>query len=214
MEVANLSTRSPGNGRNDSTLDYDLALAGRVAAGDPCAEREWVERLLDGVRTLVYCLAGNDRDADDFVQLSILEILGSAGTFRAESSLQAWATKIAVRTTMRQLNKRRWRSQFVVLEPGFNEQALAHLSGADAEELLIKRRLQSSLLQALGTLKPKYQVALTLRLAQGYSVSEIADITDTTFNTVRERLRVGRQKLHRLIQMYPQLREWVETKGA
>lgn len=214
MDVAYPFVRNLGPAQSGANIEHDLALAGRVAAGDPSAQREWVNRLLDGVRTTVYCLAGNDEDADDFVQLSILELLGSAKTFRAESSLNAWAAKIAVRTTMRQLHKRRWRSQFVVFEPGLVDQALDHLSGENAEELLTKRRLQISLLKVLGTLKPKYQVALILRLAQGYSVSEIAEITDTTLNTVRERLRVGRQKLHRLIQANPQLCEWVETKGA
>ena len=61
----------------------------------------------------------------------------------------------------------------------------------------------------IGTLKPKYRVALTLRLALGYSVAEIADITDTPFNTVRERLRTGRKKLHRQMSKDPLLVDWL-----
>ncbi|MCU0664971.1 MAG: sigma-70 family RNA polymerase sigma factor [Myxococcota bacterium] len=193
-------------------LVRELSLVRRAGAGDHSAQRDLVDTILNGVRTTVYCLAGNDRDADDFVQVSILEILGSAHTYRAESSLDAWAAKISVRTVMRQLKRRRWRAQFVVLEDTLEERCTDHASSISGEDLLGKRRLQSALLQALAGLKPKYQVALTLRLAQGYSVSEIAEITDTTFNTVRERLRVGRKKLHRLIVQHPQLCEWIDTQ--
>lgn len=204
---------SPGDPKSEFGFESDRALAIRVAVGDMSAQRELVDHLLDGIRTTVFCLAGSDRDADDFVQLSVLEVLASAGTYRADSSLQAWATKITVRTTMRQLKKRSWRAQFVVLEPSAEEMGKIPVLFEDAEEALSTRRLQSSLLHAMAELKPNYRVSLMLRLAQGYSVAEIAEITDTTFNTVRERLRVGRKKLHRLIQKDPRLQEWVEANG-
>ena len=61
----------------------------------------------------------------------------------------------------------------------------------------------------LAGLKPKHRDALSLRLSLGYSVAEIAEITDTPFNTVRNRLRRGRKLLAGRIERDPLLAEWI-----
>ena len=62
--------------------------------------------------------------------------------------------------------------------------------------------------ELLAGLKPKHRIALTLKLALGYSVAEIAAITDAPINTVRNRLRRGRKLLHAAIEKDELLARW------
>ena len=221
MTLANLRHLSPALDRaslqrvslEKTPFEDDLHLAGAALRRVPEAERTLVGRLMAPVRRTVFYLSAADPDVDDFVQLSIIEIMNSLGTFRAESALESWATKIAVRTTIRELKKKQWRMKWV----GFSQDGALEradlISQDTGEEAVARRRVRLRVLLLLGKMKSKYRVALILRLMLGHSVGEIAEITDVTFNTVRERLRVGRKQLHKLIERDPVLGEWIQIGG-
>jgi RNA polymerase sigma-70 factor (ECF subfamily) len=48
-------------------------------------------------------------DLEDFVQEALLKILDGLGTFRGESRFTTWAHKIAIRTALTELRRRRWK---------------------------------------------------------------------------------------------------------
>ena len=76
--------------------DSDRALALAAAAHDAAARRRVVERLLDRVRTTVYYLAPAHPDADDMVQMALVEVLRGLGGFRGDARLETWADRINV----------------------------------------------------------------------------------------------------------------------
>ena len=115
----------------------DLALARAAGRGEAQACRELAERLLRRVRLTVTYLAAGDRDADDLMQVSLIEILRVAGTYRGESSLERWADRIAVRTALRALKQRRRREQIVQL--GDDDRGSgSRLDGRSADDLEIE----------------------------------------------------------------------------
>jgi len=185
--------------------DVDLARA--ASEGDARARRHLVERLTNGVRNTVRFLAAGDEDADDHAQLALVEILASSGTYRGEGSLEFWADRIVIRTTLRHLKKRRRHRSVEDLAP-----SLMADQGTSPEEELTRQRMNKLIVRLLAALPPKYRVALSLRIVQGYSIAEIAELTATRPNTVRERLRVGRKKLRREMRHDPMVREWL--RGA
>jgi RNA polymerase sigma-70 factor (ECF subfamily) len=90
------------------------------------SNKEWVSALksemqsealdeLRGVlhRGLRYSLMSRyhvtDLDIEDFVQDALLKILAGLDTFRGESRFTTWAHKIAVRTALTELRRRRWK---------------------------------------------------------------------------------------------------------
>ncbi len=192
------------NASERRVASHDLDITRAAARGDTGARRQLVDRLINRVRATTSCLTGGHPDAEDYAQIAFIEILNSAGSFRGESSLETWAERITVRTAMRHIRQRRWRGRIVILDPEREGSTIS-----TGEENLSRERVSRRVAIQLGALKPKYRVALTLRLALGYSVAEIADITDTPFNTVRERLRTGRKKLHRQMSRDPLLVDWI-----
>lgn len=179
---------------NDTKAAADVEVAKAAAAGDTGARRQMAERLLDRVRTTVTYLAPNHPDADDLVQRSLIEILRSAGSFRGESSLETWADRIAARTSMRLIKQRARQAEVVTLvaDPEPEE----FLSGeAEADKASLRRRLTA----LLSRISPERRAAVVLHYVHGYSVQEIADLTETPPNTVRDRLRVGKSLLRKYL---------------
>lgn len=206
---------SPSRPRKaDPSPHGDLTLAQAAGRGDLRARQQLADRLFDRVRATVSYLAGGDPDKDDLVQLSLVEILRSAGSFRAEGNLEGWADRIAVRTSLRWLKTRRRRDEVLhavddadaLLERLDTEEASGEGPGLEQEAQ--RRQLHGRLARLLGRLDPERRAAVLLRWVHGYTVEEIAELTDARVNTVRGRLRRGKRQLRRLILTDPMLRGW------
>jgi len=199
-------------------VESDLELARAAGRQDPGARRLLAERLFTRVRTTVYYLAPRDRDADDLVQRSLVEILSSVKGFRGESRLETWADRITVRTCMRALKKRQRRDQSVSLVGDVltvQEQEggpVAHARPRNPQEQTLSRRqLRQRLSLKLQKLTAARRMAMILRWVFGYSLKEIAELTDAPVNTVRDRLQVGKRQLRAMILKDSILRDWAET---
>jgi RNA polymerase sigma-70 factor, ECF subfamily len=182
----------------------DVQLAQAAAQGDRTARRQLVSRLSDKVRNTVYYLAAGHPDADDYAQMAFIEILQSIGSFRGESSLEAWTERITVRTAMRQIKKVKWRSKYLIID----SEKQGVVTGT-AEESLRKHRVSRRMAELLGGLKPKHRLVVTLKLVMGHSIEEISAMTDINVNTVKYRLRMGRRHLRSQILDDPLLAELV-----
>ncbi|MBN2670168.1 MAG: RNA polymerase sigma factor [Deltaproteobacteria bacterium] len=176
-------------------LEAEFALTQACACGDDEAMRRLAAMLFDRVRALTYTVAGSGPDSDDYAQIALIEILRAAGSFRGESSLQRFTDRITVRSVIREIkrNKRhRWHLPLDVAD----EEKIAFKS---IENEIHQRQIVIKLSNIIQNLGYKFGVPLQLKLALGYSVQEIAELTDTPYNTIRERLRIGRKRLHRAI---------------
>jgi RNA polymerase sigma-70 factor (ECF subfamily) len=183
----------------------DLALAAAAASGDATARRALLSRVLPRVRATVRYVSGDDRDQDDLVQLALVEILSSAQSFRGLSSIAAWADRIAVRTALKQIQRRRRKEQIVTLEDAPDA---GPVDAADEHaRLAMRRRLAAH----LGALSPERREVVVLRLVHGYGIDEIAAMTETGRNTVRDRLVHGRRQLAKRLEKDPVFRHWVSS---
>ncbi len=195
-----------GQNTNPGYFASEVALARAAGEGDPRANRELAERLLNRIRATVYYLAAGDRDADDLVQMALVAILRSARTFRGDSSLERWGDRIAVRTALRELKRRRWRERIVSLDG-----EVAREGRVSVDHDIQRRLLRERLARLLGKLSMDRRTAVTLHWMHGYSVQEIADITSAPANTVRDRLRTGKKQLKSHLEKDPALRDWARS---
>lgn len=76
------------------------------------AEDELYRRYAARVYTLCRRYAGNDEEAKDLTQESLIQALDKAGTFsyRGKGSLYRWICRIAVNKTLNHIKRRRWRT--------------------------------------------------------------------------------------------------------
>jgi RNA polymerase sigma-70 factor (ECF subfamily) len=193
-------------------LSADLDLARQAAADVPGAREAVLGRVLDRVRASVYYLAGRDRDVDDLVQLALLDVLAATGAYRGEAPLERWADRIAVRSALKRLGRRRRREQIVTLpgDPPADQPA-------ESEDGLLRRELRGLLAEHLAKLSEERRTAVILHLVHGYSVQEVAEATSAPVNTVRDRLQTGRKLLLAAVKRDPRLRDFtgaVRDHGA
>lgn len=202
----------------------DTPLARAAARGERDARRALADRLLDRVRATIGYLTGGDQDLDDMVQMAMVEILRSAHTYEGKGKMTAWADRIAVRTAMRMLKKRSSRERPSPVEdtasmadtmagqemdPGALLSCPVLPSADESQETRLARtQLRRCLSDQLQKLNDHQRTAVVLRWAYGYRVKEIAEITETPVNTVRDRLQTGRRKLAGLAARDPVLRDW------
>lgn len=189
--------------REPREIHEDFQVAQAAAAGDERARRLLIGRLYDRVRNTVFYLVSNHPDVDDCVQLSIVEILLSLKNYRAQSSIESWADRITIRTTIRQVKATRRRGIPIPLESA----KLPEIS-CDAEDRVYSHQIAEKVAIHFAKLKMKHLEALTLHLVLGYTVPEVADMTGTKLETMRDRLKVARKKLRKLVQQDPTLVAW------
>jgi len=165
-------------------------LVSRALAGDAQARRQIVEQLSRRVRGIALSIQGNAADLDDATQSIFLELFQSLPSFQGKNLLP-WADTIAVRTAVRHARSRRVRS--------------ARDASVDPEELTseytapAEHGVPRAIIEYLGELPETRRVALVLRYVMGYSVEEIAELTEVSPNTVKDRLLQAREQVRKTL---------------
>jgi len=167
-----------------SSTSDDVELMGRVALGDSEAQRLLVRRLLRRVEALCKAVLRNSEDAQDARQLSILEILKSARSFRGDSTLERWADRIAVRTALRAAGAER-RAHRTPIDP---EPQNSYPTG---ESVVLAH-------EYLDRISDRQRMVLIMRHGLEYSIEEIAEMAGISQNTVKDRLLRGRSIMRRM----------------
>ncbi len=163
----------------------------KAAAGDGSAQAWVARRVVARVRRVARALARNVADADDAAQLSLMEILRSAHSYRGDASLEAWSGRIAARTTLRHLARERRRADPVV----DRAPSLRAPEPADGLAESLPRDLRSY----LDDLPQVQRDAIVLHHALGHSLDEVAEMAEVSPNTVKGRLRLGLASLRKLV---------------
>jgi RNA polymerase sigma-70 factor (ECF subfamily) len=165
-------------------------LVERALAGSPQARRQIVDQLSRRVRGIALSILGSAMDVEDATQSIFLELFQSLPSFKGENLLP-WADSIAVRTAVKHARSRRVRS--------------ARNASVDPEELTsdpaspAEHGLPRAVIEYLGDLPETRRVALVLRHVMGYSVEEIAELTDVSPNTVKDRLVQAREQVRKTL---------------
>ena len=132
---------------------------------------------------LLALCCGNKSDADDLAQDSLVKAYLSSAGYQEKGRFRSWLFKIAHNTFLN--HKASCRTMNSI------DEARTLIGGSSADAGFEHQDLYF----ALRTLPPKERSAITLFYLSGYSVKEIAAITDTSEDAVKKQLSRGRDKL-------------------
>jgi RNA polymerase sigma-70 factor (ECF subfamily) len=198
--------------RTTAPAEVDLTLLTRAAvAGDDLATRRLLRHISPYVLRVVRAVLGHGHgDTEDVIQDVLLIFLRALPGFRGEASVTTFVSTIAFRraveTKRRSRDINRWLSEFQELE-----QANANGPSGPSEEALTNLR-RELLTQVLSELPRAQAETLVLRLVSGFSLEQIAEATRCPLNTVRSRLRLGKDALRNKIDADPRLRAYLGSK--
>jgi RNA polymerase sigma-70 factor (ECF subfamily) len=149
-----------------------------------------VEREQEALRSFLLALCcGKKDDADDLAQDALVKAYLSLTSYRNEGKFRSWLFKIAYNTFLN--HKASCRTMESI------DEVRALVSGT-AADLSYEHQ---DLYLALRTLPPKERSAITLFYFNGYSIKEIAAITEASESAVKTQLLRGRDKLKARLQL-------------
>ena len=132
--------------------------------------------------------------AEDLVSETVIRALERSDSFREDSSLATWLHRIQHTLAVAQFR----RSREVPVDD-IAEQIEARWQDdaytVDAAEVVARTETRTELEDALIRLPVIYRAAVVLHDAEGLTVAEIADLTDTALPAAKQRLRRGRMML-------------------
>jgi RNA polymerase sigma-70 factor, ECF subfamily len=164
--------------------------------GDKQAFGEIVGRYRKMVARTVKGMLGDSVFAEDVGQEVFIKLFYSLADFRGEAKLSTYIQKIAVNLTLNEI-KRRKRFFSMFSQKGNNEMHEIEVADHDTEE----RREASEIVQkALQGIEPKLRVIVTMRMLQGYSTKETAEMLDLPLGTVLSRLSRAQEKLRVILE--------------
>ncbi|HMG53315.1 MAG TPA: RNA polymerase sigma factor [Kofleriaceae bacterium] len=174
-----------------ATREHDLELARRAAAGDRGAQRQLFLEQRNNVHRALYRILGANREIEDLLQDSFIEILRALPSFRGDSTLGRWCQTIAVRVAYLAISRRRPPA----VELALVEDSLA--SDADTRRHAQVREAARRLYAALDRIEVKQRIAFALATIDGKSLAEVAELTGSTVFAVKTRVWRARRELMR-----------------
>lgn len=173
----------------------DQKLIEQVKHGDHAAFGELVRRYESVVAATVNGMLGVGDDADDVGQNVFIRFYRAIDDFRGEAALATYLTRIAINLSLNELKSRKRHRMFFTKTD--NDEGLAAIG--DTIDEAGQRDTRELVHQALQKLEPKFRSVVVLRMLQGYSTREAAQILKVPQGTVLSRLARAQEKLKDLL---------------
>jgi len=184
--------------RQDITSDQELLARSRN--GDHAAFRQIVERYESLVARTVTGMLGPGAEAEDVGQTTFIRFYHALDQVRADSGIGPYLTRIAVNQSLNALQRRKknW-ARFFRRDDVEN----SYIEPASEGERIVHRKERVALVRnAIQALNPKHRAVVVLRLIDGYSTKETAELLGVPLGTVLSRLSRAQQNLKDLLAPY------------
>jgi len=169
----------------------DKELIALCREGNQLAIRKLVEKHQRQVRATVVGMLGDTVEAGDVAQEVFIRFFNALADFRGDAKPNTYLTRIAVNLSLNEIKRQQRKNRWLVLfqkEEKINqiEDETANPDRQDTKELVHR---------ALQLLEPEFRSVVVLRMLDGYSVKETAEILKLPNGTVASRLARGQNKL-------------------
>jgi RNA polymerase sigma-70 factor (ECF subfamily) len=173
----------------------ELELVKASLNGDKRAFGEIVSRYQKMVARTVKGMLGDSAFAEDIGQEVFINLFYALPDFRGDAKLSTYIQRIAVNLTLNEIKKRkRFFSMFT--QKGNNEMHEIEIADHSFEK---KNDAAELVNKALSAMDPKFRIIITMRMLQGYTTKETAEILDLPLGTVLSRLSRAQEQLKNIL---------------
>jgi RNA polymerase sigma-70 factor (ECF subfamily) len=162
--------------------------------GDKLAFRILVDRHKAALARTIVGMIGDRGSVDDVLQDVFIQFHNSLDKFRGDAAVKTYLSRIAVNKSLDLLRRRkRWHKRFLSRDETPIMEVDFEIDPADQSDR--KRRIWS----AIDSLPDAQRSVLVLRMIDGYSTEETAELLSIEYGTVLSRLSRGMSKLRDLL---------------
>lgn len=163
----------------------------KLVKGDEKAFERLVRENQNRVYAVCLNMMKNPHDAQDAAQDAFVKAFRSIRSFKGESRIETWLTKIAVNTCLDMLRSRR---ETVDIDEQYD------LTDGNTPEIEFERgSRREAVREALSRLPAEFRAVVILKYVEDRSYEEIAEMLNINVNTVRTRLFRAREKIKKII---------------
>lgn len=177
----------------------DAELIRRARGRDEAAIRSILQSNNRRLYRIARGILRNDGEAEDVVQETYVRAFTHLETFRGDSSLSTWLSRIAINEALGRLRRQRPSVEWTTLEPGFLEAQIIQFpspaKAEDPEKIMAQREIQHVVEQAIDELPEAFRMVFITRVMEGMSIEETAEILELKPETVKTRLHRARAML-------------------
>jgi RNA polymerase sigma-70 factor (ECF subfamily) len=189
-----------GQARLVASPGHDEAeLVRRARARDEAAIRAIMQTNNRRLYRIARGILRNDSEAEDVVQETYVRAFTHLESFRGDSSLTTWLSRIAMNEALGRLRRQRPSVDWTTLEPSAqNAQIIQFPVSAiseDPEKSMAQREIQHVVEQAVDELPEAFRIVFITRVIEGMNVEETAEILSLKPETVKTRLHRARTML-------------------
>jgi len=176
------------------TKDTETTLVEAARLGDKRAFRQIVERHQASLARTIVGLIGDRGSVDDVLQDVFIQFYNTMENYRGDASVKTYLNRIAVNKSLDMLRARkRWRQRFL------SRDETPILEVAPFTESAEDNDRSKFLWKAIDSLPDAQRSVVVLRMVEGYSTEETADLLSIEYGTVLSRLSRGLEKLRKVL---------------
>ena len=159
-----------------------------------------VEAHEDGIVATVTAMLGPTGEVDDVVQDVFIKFYETLDRFRGEAAVSTYLKRIAINRSLDALRRRK-RSRARFWSRDEDKDTVPEFPDEENNDIEDRER-ERVVHEAIQALPPKHRVVVVLRLIEGYSTEETAQMLDIAYGTVLSRLSRAHDKLKTLLTPY------------
>lgn len=188
-----------------------LLAAGKFEALHASVQKEIYKEFYELVYGSVYYMTLDHGSTEDIIQESFLKVIRHAPPIVDEAKLKSWIRTVVKNSVYSFLRKsKKYRNETDVESVVINnEHFFAGQTAASVEQEIEFKLMSEAAERALNELKPEYQALIELRWKRELSYKEMADLLDTSEETIKHKLHRAREAMRRRF-----AKLWGEPKDA
>jgi RNA polymerase sigma-70 factor (ECF subfamily) len=180
-------------------LPKDEELVAHAQNGEEWATEELVSRYQQKAFSIAYHMCAEDSDeAQDLTQEAFLRTFRSLGRFRGDSTFYTWFYRILVNICLdKRRRRRRWQRVFLPWRPAQPEKERSKKTpeeqsdmdpGTNPIKVLSHKQLSKDIQKSLKSLPEKQRTVFQLKVLDGMTIREIAEVLGAAEGTVKSHL--------------------------
>lgn len=186
-------------------MDIEGQLIKKIIKGDQSSFAQLVSKYQDQVFSVCLSILKNKPEAQEAAQDTFVKIYKNIEKYNFESKFSTWSYKIAYRTSLDYIRKRKSSSDI-------DDVAYAIADGSASDEDIESEQIKDLLSRAIDELNSEEAAVLRLFYLKELRIKEIQEITGLTNNNVKVKLFRARKRLGEIVlNKYPDLASYFEN---
>jgi RNA polymerase sigma-70 factor (ECF subfamily) len=173
---------------------HEKELVDKARKGDYSAFKELVQKYEHQVAATVIGMLGQTPETDDIGQETFIRFYRSLHRFRGDSSVGTYLTRIAINLSLNEIKRRNKHRHFTSSNSDIDIETFP-----DTSRKIEQKETRMIIQKAIQQLKPKFRTVVVLRLIDGYTTEETANILKLPLGTVLSRLARAQMKLKNIL---------------